>query len=144
MLHGDVFVPHALRRALGLSHQAVHAAGNIEFVGIPAGTADARQLFHSRLRRSRQTLDTHAHFLQQLRDEPTVLLQQSQKQVSLLDLLILMRRCDRLRTLQGLQCFLRILIRVHNLILLSGGEFRRGVSRSIRRIRRSFFSTLAC
>ena len=27
---------------------------------------------------------------------------------------------------------------------ISGGEFRRGVSRSIRRIRRSFFSTLSC
>ena len=144
VLHGDVFVPHALRRALGLSHQAVHSTGNIEFVGIPAGAADARQLFHGGLRRSRQALDAHAHFLQQLRDEPAVLLQQSQKQVSLLDLLILMRRCDRLRTLQGLQCFLRILIRVHNLILLSGGEFRRGVSRSIRRIRRSLFSTLVC
>ena len=119
VLHGDVVVPHGGLGLLRLSQQTVHAAGDVELVRLPPGTADGRQLFHCGLGGGRQAFHGDVHFFQKLRQQTALLLYHRQEQMHLLDLLILVLRRQRLGIADGFQGFLCEFIGVHR-ALLSG------------------------
>ena len=119
VLHGDVIVPHGGLGLLRLSQQTVYAAGDVELVRLPPGTADGRQLFHCGLGCGRQAFHGDVHFFQKLRQQAALLLYHRQEQMHLLDLLILVLRRQCLGIADGFQGFLCEFIGVHR-ALLSG------------------------
>ena len=112
MLHRHVFVLHTGRQTLGQLEHIVYPLRYIEFVRLPAA-GNPGKLVKLRLGRSFQTLHRHAQLSQNLRRQASLLLQQGQKQVQLLHLLMMMFHSQTLGALHRLQRLLCILIKVH-------------------------------
>ena len=117
MLHRDVFVLHLLCDLFRLIEGGVHRAGNVIFIGFPAGAGHARQLLQLRVDSGFKALERDAHLFEQLRHKAVFLLQQCGKQVDLLDLLVGVVNGQLLRVLDGLQRFLCIVLCIHILHL---------------------------
>ena len=76
VLHRHEFVLHSLGGLFCTSQYPVHLLGNIEAAGLPAGAADAGQSVNFLLHPAIQCIDILVHLLQQLGDQPLILLQQ--------------------------------------------------------------------
>ena len=122
MLHGDIFVPHALCGLFRGVHGPVHALADVDLARFAPAAGHLGQLFHFGLHRRGKRRHGDAHAGQQLRHQAVLLLQQGKHHMGLFDLLVPVGLGQRLGRLDGLQRFLRKLIEIHIKTLLSPGR----------------------
>ena len=76
MLHRNEIILHGLRQGFRMIKELIHRAGNVVFVGFPAGAGHSGKLAELFLHRRVQAFGRLAHALEKLRDQPLLLPQQ--------------------------------------------------------------------
>ena len=114
MLHRYIFVAHALGFVLGVVQRVVEVLTNVLLPALG---------FHLFVQRMLQAVlesaAVDAHFIQELRDQTTVLVQQRVEQMFLLDLLIAEVHGDLLQIVDGFHGFFCKSINLHVICLLT-------------------------
>ena len=116
MLHGHIFILHGLRLLLRRIERGLHVGADIKAVHCLT-CPHAGNLPQLGFRRRFQTFHRNVHLFQQLGDQTALLLQQCQKQMHLLHLLMRILHRQLLRALDGFNRFLGIVVEVHLLYL---------------------------
>ena len=119
VLHGDVLIVHALRLGGGLAQRLIHLGGHIHLALLTGGAAYAGQLFHRGHSGAVHGGGVQLHFAQQLIDQVVGAVGQRGQQVRLGQLLIAILAGQGLRSVDGGDAFLCILIILHNAFILS-------------------------
>ena len=116
MLHGHILVLHGLRLLLRRIERGLHVGADVKAVHCLT-CSYAGDLPQLSFRRRFQTLHRNVHLFQQLGNQTALLLQQRQKQMHLLHLLMGILNRQLLCALDGFNRFLGIVIEVHLLYL---------------------------
>ena len=119
MLHRHKFIPHLLLNLLRFIQRRLRLAGDIEAICFPAAPADLRQLRYLTQGHLFQIIRRKPHLHHKLGDQASLLPQQAQQQMALLDLLITVFPGKVSCALQRFQRFLCVLLCIHVLHLLS-------------------------
>ena len=88
MFHRNILVSHPPGDLFRFVQRPVHALADIDLAGFPAPARHFGQLFHFGLNCGFKGRNGQSHFGQQLGNQSPLLLQQSQHQVGLFNLLI--------------------------------------------------------
>ena len=118
MLHGKIFVLHALGDLFRFHQGLLHIVGDVDLAGLPAGTGDAGRAVQVFLQAADKRGYGNTAFGQKLGDEFALILGQGEHQMLLLHLHMLIFDGKRLGPLQGIDCLLRELIHIHRAYLL--------------------------
>ena len=116
MLHRHIFILHGLRLLLRRIERGLHVGADIKAVHCLT-CPHAGNLPQLGFRRCFQTFHRNVHLFQQLGNQAALLLQQCQKQMHLLHLLMRILHRQLLRALDGFNRFLGIVVEVHLLYL---------------------------
>ena len=113
MLHADIFILHLLGLLFSGGQGLVQLIGDIDFIGVTAGTRHMRQLGNFFRCGSFKGTGVNVHLGQQLGDQAILLLGQGHQHVLLFQRLVGIFNCQTLGSLQGFHRFLGKLVGIH-------------------------------